>query len=189
MHPITSDHAAPRWPVAPSTHAGVIEEDTELLPRGLAVQKADHRSDREHSVLLPPPATLLTRPFENDTHASSRRRGYPETAVLATDTAMAQILTARSPAPVRASQTRTDRRGLLSLLMKPAAVRAIGRVRYACFPTLQGVRQLLMHGERRLVADNTFRRFRLLRMLQNALLDGQGSTTVEAEVERLWIVR
>lgn len=109
MHPITSDHAAPRWPSAPSTHAGVIEEDTELLPRGLAVQKADHRSDREHSVLLPPPATLLTRPFEHDTHASSRRRGYPETAVLATDTAIGANLDSpvTSTSPSESDQDRS----------------------------------------------------------------------------------
>lgn len=65
---------------APSSQAEVVEEDTVLLPRGLAVQKSGRKFFREHSVLLPAPVTLFGRPPKRDSHVNPRHRGYLETA-------------------------------------------------------------------------------------------------------------
>jgi hypothetical protein len=108
MHRIISGHAGPRRPSAPSTYAGLIDEDTELFPRGLAVQKSERRSDREHSVLLPPPATLLTQPLEHDNHLISRHQKYMATAVLPTGTPTGASLDS-SVASTSPSESNRDR--------------------------------------------------------------------------------
>lgn len=69
---------------ASSSQAEVVEEDTVLFPRGLAVQKSGRKSFREHSVLLPAPVTLFGRPHKRDSRVNPRHRGHMETTMLPT---------------------------------------------------------------------------------------------------------
>jgi hypothetical protein len=82
------DRADPHPSSSPNSHAEIAREDLAMCPRGLTVQgssqifKGEDVPNREHSVLLPPPATWFERPLTNNPHIIAHYRGNAKIAAL-----------------------------------------------------------------------------------------------------------
>jgi hypothetical protein len=80
--------ANPHQSSSPYRHTEVAREDFAMCPRGLTVQGSSRSfsgedvPNREHSVLLPPPATWFERPLVNNPHIVSHYRGNAKIAAL-----------------------------------------------------------------------------------------------------------
>jgi len=80
--------ASPHQSSSPYRHTEVAREDFAMCPRGLTVQGSSRSfsgedvPNREHSVLLPPPATWFERPLVNNPHIVSHYRGNTKIAAL-----------------------------------------------------------------------------------------------------------
>jgi hypothetical protein len=82
------DRADPHPSSSPNSHAEIAREDLAMCPRGLTVQgssqifKGEDVPNREHSVLLPPPATWFERPLTNNPHIIAHYPGNAKIAAL-----------------------------------------------------------------------------------------------------------